>query len=210
LISDPSGAQGAAPSDVFFSDAVKAVQTRRGSRTAYAKQEAAGGFQREITPDLAAWLAERDSAYLATASASGQPYIQHRGGPPGFLHVLDARTLAFADYRGNRQYITLGNLAENNRAMVFVMDYANRNRIKIWGRAEVIEDDAALIAKLMPENYKARPEQVILFHVDVWDANCPQHIPQKIDMAELVPIVERLKSRIAELERELATARSAH
>jgi predicted pyridoxine 5'-phosphate oxidase superfamily flavin-nucleotide-binding protein len=210
LISDAPGAAGAEPSDVFFSPAVKAVQTRRGSRAAYAKQAAAGGFQTDLTPDLAAWLAQRDSAYLATASASGQPYIQHRGGPPGFLHVLDARTIAFADYRGNRQYITLGNLAENSRAMMFVMDYANRNRIKIWGRAEVIEDDPGLIAKLMPDTYKARPEQVILFHVDVWDANCPQHIPQKIDMADVVPIVERLKNRIADLERELAEARSAH
>src|SRR5712692_1427013 len=137
-------------SDVAFTPSVKAVQERRGSRSGYRKMEERGGWQTRVTPDLAAFLAERDSAYLATANAAGQPYVQHRGGPKGFIRVLDDRTLAFADYVGNRQYITAGNLAENNRAFLFLMDYAHQRRIKIWGTARVVENDPALMAKLMP------------------------------------------------------------
>ena len=140
--------------------------------------EAKGGWRTAITPDLAGFLAEVRSFYLATASADGQPYIQHRGGPPGFLRVLDEHTLGFADFKGNRQYITTGNLAENTKAFIFVMDYAQRRRVKLWGRARVVEGDAALLARLWPEGYEARPEQVILFEVEAWDTNCPQHIPQ--------------------------------
>jgi predicted pyridoxine 5'-phosphate oxidase superfamily flavin-nucleotide-binding protein len=196
------------PSDVFFTEAVKAVQTRRGSRTAYARKEANDGFGRTITPDLAEWLAGRDSFYLATASADGQPYIQHRGGPPGFIRVLDEHTLAFADYRGNRQYITLGNLAENDHAMIFLMDYENQSRIKIWGHARVVEDDPALLEKLMPEGYQAMPEQVIVFTVDVWDSNCPQHIPQKLDVADVRTVVGQLQEKLASLETEVAALRA--
>lgn len=191
------------PSDIFFSPSVKAVQARRGSRANYAAMAESDHFETEITPDLAAWLAERDSFYLATANTYGQPYIQHRGGPRGFLRVLDRKTLAFADYRGNRQFITLGNLAENNQAMMFLMDYANRNRIKIWGTAKVVEDEN-LIRQLMPEGYKARPEQVILFTVDVWDSNCAQHIPQKVNLSDATPLVQSLKDRIKDLETQLA------
>ena len=165
-------------SDVAFSPAVKAVQEKRGSRAHFAKMEEKGGWRTAITPDLAGRLAEARSLYLATASADGQPYVQHRGGPPGFVRVLDERTLGFADFKGNRQYITTGNLAENGKAFIFVMDYAQRRRVKIWGRARVVEGDAALLARLWPEGYQARPEQVIVFEVEAWDTNCPQHIPQ--------------------------------
>jgi predicted pyridoxine 5'-phosphate oxidase superfamily flavin-nucleotide-binding protein len=164
-------------SDIAFSDSVKAVQTRRHSRATYAKVEAQGGFRTEITPDLVAFLAEVDTAFLATASAAGQPHAQHRGGPKGFIRVVDAKTIGFADYAGNRQYITTGNLQENDNAFLFLMDYAHRRRIKVWGRVRVVQNDAALIARLMPEGYRARPEQAILLSVAAWDVNCPQHIP---------------------------------
>jgi predicted pyridoxine 5'-phosphate oxidase superfamily flavin-nucleotide-binding protein len=204
---DPSPGAAAFPSDVFFTRSVKEIQGRRGSRASYERKAESGGFETHITQELADWLAQRDSFYLATANAEGQPYMQHRGGPPGFLRALDASTLAFADYRGNRQYITLGNLAENDRAMIFVMDYENRSRIKIWGRARVVENDPDLIASLMPVDYQAKPEQAILFTVEVWDANRPQHIPQKVDAAEVAPIILKLKDRIATLESELAKLR---
>ena len=194
-------------SDVAFSPAVKAVQERKGSRRAYRRMEEKGGWRTKVTPDLAAFLAERDSAYLATASRDGQPYVQHRGGPKGFIRVLDEGTLGFADYAGNRQYITAGNLAENDRAFLFLMDYTHRRRIKIWGRAKVVENDPELIARLMPEGYAARPEQAILFTIAAWDVNCPQHIPQKLDAADVAAVVERLQRRIGELETENARLR---
>lgn len=194
-------------SDVAFTPAVKAVQERKGSRRGYRRMEEKGGWQTKITPDLAAFLAERDSAYLATASRDGQPYVQHRGGPKGFIRVLDEGTLGFADYAGNRQYITAGNLAENDRAFLFLMDYARQRRIKIWGRAKVVENDPELIARLMPEGYAARPEQAILFTIAAWDVNCPQHIPQKLDAADVAAAVERLQRRIGELEAENARLR---
>jgi uncharacterized protein len=193
-------------SDIAFTPAVKAIQTRRGSREAYARREASGGFRTAITPDLAAFLAGIDTAFLATASRDGQPYAQHRGGPKGFIRALDEHTLGFADYRGNRQYITLGNLSENTKGFLFLMDYAHRRRVKIWGNARVV-DDPEIVARLMPEDYSARAEQAILFDVEAWDVNCPQHIPQKIDVAEAAEIVSALRARIAELEREAANAR---
>jgi predicted pyridoxine 5'-phosphate oxidase superfamily flavin-nucleotide-binding protein len=195
-------------SDIAFSPAVKAVQARRGSRRAYAAREASGGFETTITPDLAAFLAEVDTAYLATASAAGQPYAQHRGGPKGFIRALDDRTLGFADFRGNRQYVTLGNLSENDKAFLFLMDYAHRRRVKVWGRARVVENDSDLIEKLMPKGYAARPEQAIVFDVEAWDVNCPQHIPQKLDAARVLETVEDLRSRIAALEAENAALKA--
>jgi uncharacterized protein len=195
--------------DVAFTPAVKALQSRRGSRASYARLEARGGWPAAITDDLAAFIADRDSFYIATANAAGQPYIQHRGGPRGFLRVLDGRTLGFADFRGNRQYITAGNLAENDRAFIFLMDYENRQRIKLWGRARVLDDDAALLARLAPENYRAQPEQSILFTVEAWDANCPQHIPQIVSADDAARQVEALQARVAALEAELAQARGA-
>lgn len=194
-------------SDVAFSPAVKAVQTRKGSREMFAHVEARGGWRTEIDGNLAAFLAEANSMYLSTASADGQPYIQHRGGPKGFIRVLDKNTLAFADYRGNRQYITLGNLSENPKAYIFLMDYAHRRRVKLWGEARVIDDDPALMRSLMPQGYKARPEQVILFRVSAWDTNCHQHIPQKFDAADVAEALASREARIAELEAELAALR---
>ncbi|WP_257166275.1 pyridoxamine 5'-phosphate oxidase family protein [Bradyrhizobium sp. SRS-191] len=193
-----------APGDVMFSPAAKAIQARKGSRESYAHVEQTRGFRHEVDADLAGRLAEATSFYLATASVDGQPYIQHRGGPKGFLKVLDSRTLAFADYSGNKQYITQGNLSENKRAYIFVMDYAHRRRVKIWGTAQVVEDDAALTAALMPRGYKARPEQVILFTIEAWDTNCPQHIPQKFDAGDVAEALAVRDARIAELETELA------
>jgi len=165
--------------DVAFTPSVKAQQQRMGSRRAYARLEERGGWSDRIDAGLAAFIASQDSFFLATASASGQPYIQHRGGPPGFLRVTGERTLAFADFRGNRQYISIGNLAENPRAMIFLIDYGTRQRIKLWGRAVVVEDDAALIARLAVPGYDARVERAIVFTLEAWDANCPQHIPQR-------------------------------
>ncbi|MGJ5068754.1 pyridoxamine 5'-phosphate oxidase family protein [Bradyrhizobium oligotrophicum] len=198
-----------APGDVMFSPAVKAIQARKGSRESYTHVEQSRGFRHEVDADLAGRLAEATSFYLATASADGQPYIQHRGGPKGFLKVLDSHTLAFADFSGNRQYITQGNLSENPHAYIFVMDYAHRRRVKIWGTARVVEDDAALTASLMPRGYRARPEQVILFTISAWDTNCPQHIPQKFDAADVAEALAVRDARIAELEAELAKLKGA-
>ena len=145
--------------------------------------------------------------YLATASADGQPYIQHRGGPKGFIRVLDQRTLAFADYKGNQQFISQGNLTENPKAQMFLMDYAHRRRIKIWGEARVVEDDPALLAGLMPQDYKARPEQVILFKISAWDTNCPQHIPRRFEAADVAAALAERDERIKALEAELAQLR---
>jgi uncharacterized protein len=191
-------------SDVAFTPAVKAIQARKGSRDAYAHVEQRGGWRTEIDADLTAFLAAQDSLFLATATADGQPYIQHRGGPKGFVKVLDRNTLAFADYSGNRQYITQGNLSENPRAYIFLIDYAHRRRVKIWGEARVVDDDPALLKSLMPGGYKARPEQVILFRISAWDTNCPQHIPQKFDAADVAAALASRDARIVELEAELA------
>lgn len=163
-------------SDIAFTPAVKAAQERFGSRESYARMEQGSGWQAEITPDLEGFIGERDSLYMATASADGQPYIQHRGGPEGFLKVLDPRTLAFADFAGNKQYISVGNLEENDKVSLFFMDYPNRRRVKLWGRAEIIEDDPELMERLAEPGYGANPERAIKIHVEAWDVNCPQHI----------------------------------
>jgi hypothetical protein len=191
-------------SDVAFTPTVKAIQARKGSREAYAHVEERGGWRTEIDADLASRLSDANSIYFATASADGQPYIQHRGGPKGFIRILDKNTIAFADYSGNRQYITQGNLAENAKAYVFIMDYAHRRRVKLWGEARIIEDDPALLQALMPKGYRARPEQAILFRIAAWDTNCPQHIPQKFDAADVAAALAARDERIAELEAELA------
>jgi predicted pyridoxine 5'-phosphate oxidase superfamily flavin-nucleotide-binding protein len=196
-------------SDVAFTPAVKDIQARRGSRKAFAHREEAGSWPTRITPDLAAFIAEQRSVFLATANKDGQPYIQHRGGPPGFLRVLDDKTLGFADFAGNRQYITLGNLAENPKAYLFLIDYMHRRRIKIWGEARVVEGDAALISKLMPDGYKARPEQAILFTVAAWDSNCAQHIPQRFEAADVAAALMQRDERIAALEGEVKALREA-
>lgn len=191
-------------SDIAFTPAVKAAQEQRGSRASYAKMQNGRGWSDRITPDLRAFIAERDSFYLATASADGQPYIQHRGGPKGFLKVLDDQTLAMADFAGNAQYISIGNTSENPKAALFLMDYPNRQRIKVWGEVEFREDDVELLGKLVDPDYKARPQRVMLFHVKAWDANCPQHITPRYTQAEIQPLIDELKARIAELESQTA------
>ncbi|MCL9998854.1 MAG: pyridoxamine 5'-phosphate oxidase family protein [Erythrobacter sp.] len=192
------------PVDIAFTPAVKAAQERKGSRAVYVGMEMGRSLD-----DLAPFIAGVRSFYLATASAAGQPYIQHRGGPPGFLHVVGDRTLAFADFKGNRQFITTGNLAENPKAYIFLMDYARRQRIKLWGTARVVEGDAALEQRLMPEGYRARAEQVILFEVEAWDSNCPQHIPQMFHADDVRAALEERDEKIAMLEAELAALRGA-
>ncbi len=194
-------------SDIAFTPTVKAIQSARGSRAAYAKIEARGGFRTDIDEHLAGFLEGVDTAYLATANAAGQPYAQHRGGPKGFIRVLGPKLIGWADYGGNRQYISTGNLAENDRAFLFLMDYAKRRRIKLWGRARV-SNDPALITELMPEFYRAQGEQVVLFEIEAWDVNCPQHIPQKIDAADVAAALALRDARIAELEAELATLKT--
>jgi len=191
------------PSDVAFTPAVKAIQSRKGSRTGYASMEERGSWETRITPDLAEFIGRQTSVFLGTASSDGQPYIQHRGGPPGFLKVLDDKTIGFADFTGNRQYITLGNLTENPKAFIFLIDYRNRQRVKIWGEARVIEDDPALIKRLKPDGYKARGEQAILISVSAWDSNCPQHIPQRFEAAEVTAMVAERDRRIEDLTKEL-------
>ena len=194
-------------SDIAFTPSIKAVQARKGSRQAYRRMEERGSWQTRITPELAAFIEAQTSIFLATVSAGGQPYIQHRGGPVGFLRVLDDKTIGFVDYSGNRQYITQGNLSDNPKAHLFLIDYARRRRIKIWGEARIVEGDAELTAKLMPNGYKARPEQVILFTVSAWDANCSQHIPQRFEAADVAAALVERDKRIEMLEEEIKRLR---
>lgn len=190
-------------SDLAFTPAVKGVQTRRGSRDLYRPMEERGGFRTAIDEQLILFLAQVDTAYLATASATGQPYTQHRGGPKGFIRVTGPAQIGWADYVGNRQYVSTGNLAENAKAFLFLMDYAHKRRIKLWGHARISEG-ADVIAALMPEGYRAKPEQAVLFDIAAWDVNCPQHIPQKFDAADVAAALAKREARIAALEAELA------
>jgi predicted pyridoxine 5'-phosphate oxidase superfamily flavin-nucleotide-binding protein len=195
-------------SDVAFSSSVKAEQEKRGSREQYHRVETGHGWAREVTPDLAQFIAGMRSFYLATASAEGQPYVQHRGGPTGFLKPIDEHTLAFADFRGNRQYITAGNLAENPRAYIFLMDYARRVRVKLWGEAKIVEDDPALLARLVDPEYRAVPERAIVFTLKAWDRNCPQHIPQLVPLPDAAAALSVLEQRVADLETENASLKA--
>ncbi len=195
-------------SDIAFTPSVKEIQSRKGSRRGYARMEESGAWETNITPELAAFIEKQTSIFLATANGEGQPYIQHRGGPSGFLRVLDEKTIAFVDFAGNRQYISQGNLAENPKAYLFLIDYTQRRRIKIWGKAQVVEGDAELTARLMPGGYKARAEQVILFSVSAWDSNCPQHIPQRFEAADVAAALAERDKRIEELKAELMRLQS--
>ena len=197
------------PSDIAFTPAVKAVQEAKGSRASYANLERRG-WRTRVTSELAEFLADLDMLYLGTASAEGQPYIQYRGGPPGFLKVLDEKTLAFADFGGNRQYVTVGNLSENPRAFLFLMDYANQQRVKLWGTARVVEDDAELLDRLRDPDHPGKVERAIVFTVEAWDINCHQHIHQRFSQRQVQPVIGELQRRIAELEAELANLRSGH
>lgn len=194
-------------SDIAFTPAVKKSQEKHGSRSAYARMEQRGGWSDTVTPALKEFLADRDSLYLGTASADGRPYIQHRGGPKGFVRVLDERTLAFADYVGNAQYISMGNLSENNKAFIFLMDYPNRHRIKIWGRARFIEDDPELLDRVRDHHYQGRAERVLVFYLEAWDVNCTQHIQQRFTPDEMESRARELSRRVRELETENASLR---
>jgi len=190
-------------SEIAFTATIKAAQEKRGSRTSYARMEERGDpgpWRDVVTPELEEFIAERDSLYLGTAGTDGQPYIQYRGGPKGFLKVLDEHTLAFAEFQGNAQYISLGNLTDNNKAFIFLMDYPNRRRIKIWGTAEFVEENAELLQKLIDADYKARPERVLCFNVKAWSPNCPQHIKQRFTVDEMAPKIKKLQQCIADLE----------
>lgn len=195
------------PSDIAFTPSVKAKQNDRGSRQSYAQIETNHGWETRITPDLASFIEAQTSIFLATSNAEGQPYIQHRGGPAGFLRVLDDKTIGFADFAGNRQYITLGNLADNPKAFLFLIDYAHKQRIKIWGTARTVENDAELMSQLTPDDYRARAEQVILFEVSAWDANCPQHIPQRFEAADVAAEIAGRDKQIKTLEAEIKRLR---
>lgn len=190
-------------SDVAFTPSVKAIQTEKGSRSAYARMESGGSWSTTVTPELEAFLAEQDMFYLGTANGEGQPYIQYRGGSPGFLKVLDEKTLGFADFGGNRQYITLGNLAENPKAFVFLMDYAHSRRIKLWGKANVVEDDPTLLDRLRDPSYPGKVERAVLFEIEAWDVNCPQHIHKRFSQRQVASVIEQLQQRIQDLEHQL-------
>ena len=197
------------PSDIAFTPSVKAIQSRKGSRNAYSRMEASDGWKTTISSELAAFIAKQSSFFIATANAAGQPYIQHRGGPPGFLKVLDESTLAFADFNGNRQYITAGNLQDNPKVHLFLIDYSTQQRVKVWGTAMIVENEPELINRLMPQDYKARSEQAILIRVDTWDANCPQHILQRFEAADVAIALETKDRLIRKLEDDIVLLSSA-
>lgn len=190
-------------SDIAFTPTVKAIQTEKGSRTSYSRMESGGSWETTVTPELEVFLADLDMFYLGTANAEGQPYIQYRGGSPGFLKVMDARTIGFADFSGNRQYITLGNLKENSKAFIFLMDYARSRRIKLWGNARVVESDSELLDRLRDASYSGKVERAILFDIEAWDINCPQHIHKRFSQNQVGPVIEQLQSKIRELEARL-------
>src|SRR3954468_13850049 len=192
--------------ETVFTTAAQRAQAERGSAD---RRQKAEGFPDRVTPELAGFIAEQDTAFLGTATAAGAPYIQHRGGPKGFIKVLDEKTLGFADYRGNRQYITLGNLSENDRAFLFLIDFSRRQRIKLWGRARVVEDDDALVEKLFDQGYKARPERVILFTIEAWNANCSQHITVRVSEPEIEGLFATVQKEMAVLQAENARLRAA-
>lgn len=190
-------------SDVAFTSAVKAIQADKGSRSSYARVEQGGGWKTTVTPQLRAFLAGLDMFYFGTANAEGQPYVQYRGGAKGFLRVVDEKTLGFADFAGNRQYVTLGNLSENPKAFIFLMDYAASRRIKLWGTARVVENDASLLDELRDDSYSGKVERAILFNIEAWDVNCPQHIHKRYSQKQVAPVIEELQGRIADLEAKL-------
>jgi predicted pyridoxine 5'-phosphate oxidase superfamily flavin-nucleotide-binding protein len=190
-----------AAADVVFPPRVREEQQRRGSRQAYEARERKRPFPDRVTADLLAFLATIDTAFLGTVGADARPYIQHRG-------VLDERTLAFADFAGNRQYITLANLTENDKAYLFLIDFATRQRVKIWGRARVVEDDPDLLSALSEPSYRARPERVIVFIIEAWDTNCPSHITPRFTEAEIEQATANMRERIAALDVEVAALRA--
>ena len=187
---------------------MKGIQAAKGSRSSYARMETGGSWETKVTPELEAFLADLDMFYLGTANAEGQPYIQYRGGTPGFLKKIDEKTLGFADFGGNQQYITLGNLSENPRAFIFLMDYVRSRRIKVWGKARIVEANPALLDSLRDSTYPGKVERAILFEIEAWDVNCPQHIHKRFPLNQVAPVIEQLQAKIAELEARLKTRES--
>lgn len=197
--------------EIAFTPAVKKTQEEHGSRAAYLRMESSPEtVNQRLTPAEARFVAARDSFYMATVGETGWPYIQHRGGPAGFVRVLDEQTLGFADFRGNRQYVSVGNLRGDERVALFFMDYPNRTRLKMFGRARMVEaDDGIVLARLQCADYRAKVERGILIRVEGFDWNCPQHISERYTRAEMDPVTGPLQARIAELEHELARLRPA-
>lgn len=195
--------------EIAFTPEVQAAQEQRGSRQAYERYIAKGSANDSITPKIEEFIAQLDGFYLGTVSSNGYPYIQFRGGLPGFLKVLDQKTLGFADFSGNAQYITVGNLSGNDKAFLFLMDYRNRTRIKVWGRAQFLEGDSALIEQLRIPEDPGEIKRVILFHIEALSENCPQHIPIRYSVAEVEAMMAPLQARIAELEQQVGD-RSDH
>ncbi len=191
--------------ELAFTDSVRRFQASDGSAASYARQQAKGGRD-SVTPDLAAFLAQTRSFYIASASADGRPYMQHRGGPAGFLKPIDEKHLGFAEFSGNRQFISQGNLAENDRVLLFLPDYAHRRRVKIWGRARIVADEPALLERLTDPNYPYVPQRAIVIEIEAWDTNCPQHIPQLLPAEDVAELVTGLRTRVADLETRLRNA----
>ncbi len=194
-------------SDIAFTPAVKSIQSEKGSRSGYARMESGGSWETTVTPELEAFLSELDMFYLGTANAEGQPYIQYRGGSPGFLKVVNEKTLGFADFGGNRQYITLGNISENPKAFIFLMDYARSRRIKLWGTLRAVEGDTELLDQLRDPSYPGKVERAMLFEIEAWDVNCPQHIHKRFSQSQVAPVIEKLQACITELESKLRQAK---
>ena len=189
---------------IAFTPAVKAMQEKMGSRENYERFVAKGTDNNTITPDLAEFIASMEGFYLGTVTSNGYPYIQFRGGKAGFLKILGEKTLGFADYRGNVQYISVGNLAEHDQAFLFLMDYRHRRRLKILGRARIVENDPTILAQVQDADYEATIERAIIFEIEGWDWNCPQHIPIRYSQAE----VDTMQARITELELLLAESQN--
>jgi uncharacterized protein len=187
--------------EIAGTPSVKAAQEANGSAELFARFKGDRTYDR-FSDAEAQFIAARDSFYLATVSETGWPYVQHRGGPPGFLRLIDERTLAFADFRGNRQYISLGNLTANDRAALILMDYPHRQRLKIYARIEVKEPHGELAARVLLPDYKAKPERIIVLHLQAFDWNCQQHITERFSAAELAPALAPLRQRLDELEAE--------
>jgi len=191
--------------EIAFTDTVKAVQEAMGSRSSFARWEEGADRYNVLGPREAAFIDARDSFYMASVSETGWPYVQHRGGPPGFVRVLDEKTIGFADFRGNRQYVSVGNLMRDDRVSLFFMDYANRARLKLLGRVKIVGlDEAETLTRLALPDYPARVERGFVIRVEAFDWNCPQHITPRFTTAEITPVIQQLKTRIAELEAELA------
>jgi predicted pyridoxine 5'-phosphate oxidase superfamily flavin-nucleotide-binding protein len=194
--------------NIAFTQGVKKAQTHYGSREIYQNFLKRGVTQDLLTEKETEFIAARDSFYLGTVNSNNYPYIQFRGGAVGFLKVLDETTLGFVDFVGNLQYLTVGNLLENDRVFLFLMDYAQRRRLKIWGRATVIDDNLELLQQLSDPDYPAQKARVILIQVEAFDWNCPQHIPMRYSEADLAQALAPLKARIRELEQQLGQKNS--